>query len=96
MRTAGPATRSAHSAVKLRESFLDTDVSRLRLLAGSNPADPFVTGERCNIIPYFSRLRRSHNRLSPIIGHFVYRPTRQVFLHHRVYSSKSDGILGRF
>ena len=51
MNAAGPAARSAHSPFHLRESLLDTDISRLRFLAAYDPADPLVARERRNVLP---------------------------------------------
>ncbi len=51
MRTAGPATRSAHTTFEFRECFFDANSSCLLLFAGSNPTNPLITCERGNIIP---------------------------------------------
>ena len=57
MHTARPAAGAAHAAFELREPFPDSDISRLRFLAGCDPADPLVAREWCNIFPY--RFRRA-------------------------------------
>ena len=51
MNTPSPATWPAHAAFEFRESFLDTDIPRLRFLARRNPANPLVACERGDVFP---------------------------------------------
>ena len=51
MRTSSPTAGSAHATFEFGETFLNTDISRLCFLATRYPADPFIAGERGDVIP---------------------------------------------
>lgn len=55
MRATRPATRPAYSFFQLRAHSLDVLHSGFRLLDGDNPADPFIAGERGNVLPLCQR-----------------------------------------
>lgn len=64
VRTAWPATRPAHSLLKLRAYPLNVLLSGFRFLDRDNPADPLVACELRNILPLCSRRRvRNENFL---------------------------------
>ena len=52
VRTAGPATRPAHSLFEFRAYSLDVLPSGFRFLDGDNPADPLIAREWRNILPF--------------------------------------------
>src|SRR5208282_5267697 len=52
VRTAWPATRSAHSFLEFCAYPLNVLPSGFRLLDGDNPADPFIAREWRNILPF--------------------------------------------
>ena len=56
MRAARPTTRSAHAFLKLCHRSPDVVLSRLGLLDDSDPTNPLVPRERCNVLPYHQRL----------------------------------------
>lgn len=66
MRAARPAARTAHTSRKLREPFLDPDISRLRFLAGGDPAYPLVACQRSDVLPH-SKCGRSRKKCHPPI-----------------------------
>ena len=51
MRAAGPTTRPAHSALELREGFLDADIPRFGFFAGGHPTDPLIARQRRDVVP---------------------------------------------
>jgi len=51
MGATSPTAGSTHSLGELRARSLDPVASRLWLLGGDNPADPFIARERRNIPP---------------------------------------------
>jgi hypothetical protein len=64
VRTAWPATRSAHSFLKFRAYLLNVLPSGFRFLDGDNPADPLITREWRNILPFCPRHRVRNESLS--------------------------------
>ena len=89
MSTTGPAAGAAHAALELRDSFLDTDTSRLRLLAGGDPTDPLIARERRNIFPHCSSRRRLNQGLLPIIRHCMNRTVVELVFGHTTHVIKS-------
>ena len=87
MNTAGPATRPAHSALKLGECLLDTDVSRLCFLAGDDPTNPLVACERRNVVPHGPCRRRLIQGLLPIARHCMHRPAGKLDCRHTLILS---------
>jgi hypothetical protein len=57
VRTAGPATRPAHSFFKFRAYTLNVLPSGFRFLDGDNPAGPLIAREGRNILPFCPRGR---------------------------------------
>ena len=66
MRTPSPAARPAHPFRKLRKRLLYADASRLGLLTGCDPADPFASRERRDVVPGRFRFRLRGERLAKI------------------------------
>src|SRR5262249_52511979 len=64
VRAAWPATRPAHSLLKLRTYTLNVLLSGFRFFYGDNPADPFIARERRNILPFCQRRRVRNENLS--------------------------------
>jgi hypothetical protein len=56
METAGPATGPAFSFGQFRVSPFDTALAGLDQFGALYPANPFVTGEWCNVIPGSQRV----------------------------------------
>ena len=52
VRTAWPATRSAHSFFEFRAYPLNVLLSGFRFLDGDNPADPLIPREWRNVLPF--------------------------------------------
>jgi hypothetical protein len=57
VRTAWPATRAAHSFLKLPADSLNVLPSGFRFLDGDNPTDPLIARQRRNILPFCPRYR---------------------------------------
>jgi hypothetical protein len=64
VRTAWPATRAAHSFFKLRADPLNVLPSGFRSLHGDNPADPLISRQRRNILPFCPRCRVRNEKFS--------------------------------
>ena len=64
VRTAWPATRSAHSFFKFRAYTLNVLPSGFRFLDGDNPADPLIAREGRNILPFCPRGRVRNENFS--------------------------------
>jgi len=60
MRATGPTARPPHPARKFGQGFLDPDASRFLLFARDDPANPLVTRQGRDIVPY--GLRRAGRR----------------------------------
>lgn len=82
MRTSGPTARPAHATRKLRDCFIDADISRLCLLARNDPADPFVLGERRDVIPYHLGFGMSGDSFGQVGGQCMRQLGGRVFLGH--------------
>ena len=66
-----PATRTALSVPQARATPIDALAPRLRLPGGFDPADPFVTGQRRDIVPGRQGFRIMVQRVSQISGKIV-------------------------
>jgi len=64
VRTAWPATRSAHSFFKFRVYTVNVLPSGFRFLDGDNPADPLIAREGRNILPFCPRGRVRNENFS--------------------------------
>ncbi len=82
MRAARPAAGPAHAACESGKPFLDSDTSRLRLLARGDPADPLVACERRDILPRSKRRWRRHERLSKVLRHRMHCAASNFFFGH--------------
>lgn len=61
---AEPATRAAFVLQQFSNCPLDMIAARLRLFVGDDPADPFIAGQRRQILPPFQGRFISQERLA--------------------------------
>jgi hypothetical protein len=87
VRTAWPATRPAHSFLKLRAYPLNVLPSGFRFLNGDSPADPLIAREWRNILPFCPRHRVRNENLSQIRWYTVHRSRGDRFLGHGFHST---------
>jgi hypothetical protein len=87
VRTARPATRSAHSFLKFRAYSLNVLSSRFRFLDGDNPADPLIAREWRNVLPFCPCNGIGNENLSQIRRYIVYRARRERFPVHGFHST---------
>lgn len=89
VRTAGPATRAAHSFLKFCAYPLNVLLSGFGSLHRDNPADPLVASERRNVLPFFPRRRIRNKSFPQIRRQTVYRARGDRLLSHRFHSLQS-------
>ena len=82
VRTAWPATRPAHSFFQFRAYPLDVLSSGFRFLDGDNPADPLITREWRNVLPFCPSSGIGNESLSQIRRYLVHRARGERFLAH--------------
>jgi hypothetical protein len=82
VRTAWPATRSAHSFLEFRTYPLNVLPSSFWLLDGDNPADPLIAREWRNVLPFCPSNGIGNENLSQIRWYIVYRARGDRFLAH--------------
>jgi hypothetical protein len=85
-----PATRSAHSFLKLRDDPTDVLLPLLRCLDVSSPTNPLIAGERCDIFPDRERLGISRKSFPQIRGHSVHRTAWKLFDHAVIFIQELD------
>lgn len=90
MRTAGPATRPAHTALELREGFFDTNIPCLFLSTGRYPADPLIARQRRDIFPNSQQRRGRNQGFLQIRRHFMYRPADDLLAPHFIDDVKPN------
>ena len=86
--TAIPTTRPAHSFLKFRACSFNMLFSGFRLFNGDYPADPFITRERCKILPRCKRFRVRSYSFPQIRWNFVHYTAGNNFFSHGVILSK--------
>jgi hypothetical protein len=68
---AGPAAGAARSFFQLAADALDVLQAGLRLLDGDDPADPFIAGERGDVLPHGAGIGVRDEGLMQIGGHLM-------------------------
>ena len=92
MRTSWPTARTALPVPQVCASPIDALAPGLQLLGGLDPADPFVAGQRGDILPGRQGFEINFQRFFQIFGKIVDDAAGYVFLvsHHN-----SNGRGGR-
>jgi hypothetical protein len=88
MNAPNPAAWPPHATFHFRERFFDTNSARFGLFAGNNPTDPFVTRERCDVLPQCECFRRRGNSLPKIFRKLMYSSARKSTFTHTFHLIK--------
>ena len=90
MNAAYPAARSAYSFLKLRDDPIDMLLPLRGCFNRDSPADPFIAGERRNVLPCGQSLLISGERFSQISRQGMHDTTRNLLCHTLRLSQESQ------
>ena len=84
MRTSRPAARTTLPVPQIRTTPIEALAPGLELLCGFDPADPFITRQRRNIVPGRQRLRINPEERFQIRGEVMNDPASDALLAGRL------------
>ena len=90
MNTPNPAARSSFAFSKLSVCALDALASGLDKLGIFYPANPFVTSERCDVVPGFERVSIDRQCLAQVSWHFMNDAVGDSYASHKGIIQRAD------